>query len=372
MKLSGSTFLWLVDGPVPHFQEMVILGREIMRALVNSVGADEAVKRFSDPFWLTALACSLGFEHNTSGQTTVTLKALKQGLEGTDLPIRVIGGKGLEMRRAHLEAGKILGEIGVEEVGEVRRVMKLTAAVDDSGLQDSHDVYFQAAVVSETGHWAVVNQGMNVETGTARRYHWSSDIGARVEEPHSEILGDRSSPVVLDLTSSASWETRKTILEMLSDSPPSRINEDLLQARAMMKKQTLLDREHVPIASEIPENLMPPRKLDEETVRKAKYVTKFEELLLTPGCGAATIRGLAYIAVLLYGSRISWKDPVKFTYAFGTKSGKPYYVNKQAMKQSAEFLRQVVTDVRLSDGEKISILRRLKSFAENLDKDINH
>ncbi|MDW8062719.1 MAG: DUF763 domain-containing protein [Candidatus Caldarchaeum sp.] len=371
MRFTGSATLWLVDGPVPHFPEMVVLGREILRALVDAVGSDAAVQRFSDPFWLTALACVLGLEHDTSGQTTVTLKALKHALAGSDLPVRILGGKGLEMRKAQLEAAKVLGEIGIEEVGEIRRVMKLTASVDDAALQDSHDVYFHATVVSESGRWAVINQAMNIEKKTARRYHWSSEIGARVEEPHTEILSDQSADVVLDLTSALSSETRKAVLEMLSDSPPSRLNEDLCQVKAILKKQAFLDREYRPPMTVLPENLLPPRRLDEDSIRRAKYVSKFEELLLTPGCGAATVRGLAYIAVLLYGSRVSWQDPVKFTYAFGTKSGRPYYVNKQAMVKSAEFLREVVLGSRMAEADKITVLRRLKSFAESLDP-VNH
>ncbi|MDW8084276.1 MAG: DUF763 domain-containing protein [Candidatus Caldarchaeum sp.] len=374
MKLAGRATLSLVDGAVPHFPEMVVLGREIFRALVDVLGADAAVERFSDPFWVSSLACVLGFEHNTSGQTTVTLKALKHSLAGTDLPVRILGGKGLEMRRAQLEAAKVLGEIGVEEAGEIRRVMKLTASVDDAALQDLHDVYFQATIVSETGKWTVIDQGMNIETLTARRYHWTSEIGASVEEPHAEILSDQSTPIVLDLTSPASSETRETVLEMLSDSPPSRLNEDLAQAKALLKKQAVLDREYSPPLTEIPERLLPPQRFDEDTIRRAKYVRKFEELLLTPGCGAATIRGLAYIAVLLYGSRASWKDPVKFTYAFGTKSGKPYHVNKQAMRQAADILREVVFVSRLAEADKITVLRRLKSFVESLEREdsVNH
>ncbi len=34
----GTARLWLVEGPVPHFREMVELGREIVRALVEVRG----------------------------------------------------------------------------------------------------------------------------------------------------------------------------------------------------------------------------------------------------------------------------------------------------------------------------------------------
>lgn len=86
------------------------------------------------------------------------------------------------------------------------------------------------------------------------------------------------------------------------------------------------------------------------------------------------MRGLAYIGALLYGSRLSWKDPVKFVYAFGTKSGKPYYVNRKAMIEAAEFLKSAVLGSKMGDGDKVTALRRLKSFIENLEKEesVNH
>ncbi len=132
MERVGSARLWLVEGSVPHFREMVELGREIVRALVEVHGPAETVRRFSDPYWLTALACVLGFEWNTSGQTTVTLKALKVGLHERDIPVRIVGGKGEEMRWVPYEAGRELRKIGVEDAGELISASRLTCSVDES------------------------------------------------------------------------------------------------------------------------------------------------------------------------------------------------------------------------------------------------
>ncbi len=369
MKRSGSATLWLAEGAVPHYREMVELGREIIRALSDWMGTDEVVRRFADPFWLSSLACLLGFEWNTSGQTTVTLRALKQGLAGTDIPVRVLGGKGSEMRMVQLEAAAVLSEIGVEDVSGLRRVSRLTCAVDEAALQDSYDIYFHALIVSEKGNWAVVNQGMNTAEVTARRYHWLSDKGASVEEPHTEIVSDRVEGVVLDMTSKQSSEARETILDMLSDTPPSRLNEDLAQAKALMKKQRLLDRELNINVEDLPEKLLPPRKFDEETIRRIKNIRSFEELLMTNGVGPATVRGLAYVACLIYGSKVSWKDPIKYTYAYGTKSGRPYYVDRKSMLESAWVLRDAVLKARMGEGEKIAVLRRIAALIDELEKD---
>jgi len=374
MRRSGSATLWLAEGFVPHFREMVELGREVVRALSNEHGPDVVVERFADPFWLTSFACILGFEWDTSGQTTVTLRAVKHGLAGTDIPVRVLGGKGSEMRMAQLEAAKTLSEIGVRDVGEVRRVIKLTCTVDDAAVQDSHEIYFHSTVVSETGKWAVVNQGMNTRARTARRYHWSSDRGVGVEEPHASIVSDRVEEVVLDMTSRKSAETRKTILEMLSDTPPSRLNEDLSRAKALMKKQTLLDGDVKFVVEKMPETLLPPKRFDEEALRRTKNVRGFEELLTIGGIGPAAVRGLAYVACLVYGSSVSWHDPAKYAYAFGTKSGRPYYVDRRAMVEAAAVLRDAVMKARIGDGEKVAALRRLSAFMQEFGErgPVNH
>jgi hypothetical protein len=362
----GSARLWLVEGSVPHFREMVELGREIVRALVEVLGPAETVRRFSDPCWLTALACVLGFEWNTSGQTTVTLKALKVGLQDRDIPVRIVGGKGEEMRWVPYEAGRQLRKIGVEDAGELISASRLTCSVDESAIQDSYRIYFHTMIVAEGGTWVVVNQGMNVDDRTARRYHWSSEKGAGVQEPHTSILAERERECVLDLTSPFSSQTRKVMVEILGDTPPSRIKEDLAQVKAILKSQRLLDKDIPPeLARSVPSYLAPPTTLDEETLRRVKSVGEFKELLVARGIGPATIRGLAYISCLIYGSKASWRDPVKFAYAHGTKSGRPYYVDRRAMLEHARILRDAVLQARLGDHEKIQAIRRLSALVSD-------
>ncbi|MEM4152459.1 MAG: DUF763 domain-containing protein, partial [Nitrososphaerota archaeon] len=88
-------------------------------------------------------------------------------------------------------------------------------------------------------------------------------------------------------------------------------------------------------------------------------------LLLCGRVGPSTIRGLAYISELVYGARASWRDPARFAYAFGTKSGHPYPVNRRAMVEAAETLRQALEP----SGSIASglMLRRLEDFMSRLE-----
>src|SRR5581483_7272627 len=79
---------------------------------------------------------------------------------------------------------------------------KMSAKVDSALVQDGFQLYHHAFFFTRSGAWTVVQQGMNAEKGSARRYHWySKDVHDLVNEPHAGI----SSPVtlnrVLDLTS---------------------------------------------------------------------------------------------------------------------------------------------------------------------------
>jgi hypothetical protein len=90
--------------------------------------------------------------------------------------------------------------------------------------------------------------------------------------------------------------------------------------------------------------------------------SNYEELLAFKGVGPATVRGLALIAELLYGEKPSWKDPVKYSFAYGGKDGVPYPVNREAMDESIQILKQSVQEARIGSTEKLQCLRRLRRF----------
>ena len=74
------------------------------------------------------------------------------------------------------------------------------------------------------------------------------------------------------------------------------------------------------------------------------------------------MRGLALISELIYGEKPSWKDPVKYSFAYGGKDGVPYPVDRKAMDESIQILRRAVEDAKLGDKEKLNALNRLRVF----------
>ncbi len=84
---------------------MTRLAREIATHIVADRGAEELLRRLSDPFWFQAFGCVLGFDWHSSGVTTTVTGALKEGLRGVEheLGIYSQGGKGATSRKTPVE-----------------------------------------------------------------------------------------------------------------------------------------------------------------------------------------------------------------------------------------------------------------------------
>ncbi|MCS7106107.1 MAG: DUF763 domain-containing protein, partial [Candidatus Aenigmarchaeota archaeon] len=88
----------------------------------------------------------------------------------------------------------------------------------------------------------------------------------------------------------------------------------------------------------------------------------YEELLGIKGIGPSTVRGLALVSEIIYGSPPSWKDPVKYSYAYGGKDGVPKPIEKKAMDESIRFLDEILRQTKVERKEKLEALKRLKRF----------
>src|SRR5689334_4746688 len=179
---------------------MTLLGTAIAESVVHHYGASELLSRLSDPFWFQALGCVMGMDWHSSGITTSVLGALKRGLNprAHELGIYLCGGRGRHSRNTPDELRAVAGQRGLDGE-ELVRTSRLTARVDNNALQDGFQIYLHTFIVTASGEWAVVQQGMNERSGMARRYHWHS-AGVRdfTSEPHTGIAGEHQG-VILNL-----------------------------------------------------------------------------------------------------------------------------------------------------------------------------
>ena len=160
--------------------------------MVMELGADVFLRRVADPFWFQCLGCVLGFDWHSSGVTTTTCGALKEGIRGRgyDLGVFIGGGKGGVSRKTPEEIRHYSEKAGTD--GErLVYASRMSAKVDSSAVQDGFQLYHHCFMFTTDGAWAVVQQGMNEESGWARRYHWLA-CGEHdfVCEPHAAICMD--------------------------------------------------------------------------------------------------------------------------------------------------------------------------------------
>jgi len=81
-----------------------------------------------------------------------------------------------------------------------------------------------------------------------------------------------------------------------------------------------------------------------------------------PGVGAKTVRALALVADVVYGSPASMKDPARFSFAHGGKDGHPYPVNRAVYDESIHWLRDAVDKAKVGRSDKLHALERLTTF----------
>src|SRR4030067_1857191 len=214
------------------FERMVKLGCEMTQVLVSVYGPEEFIRRIADPVWFQSLGTVLAFDWNASGLTTILTAALKEAIRGQekDLGIIICGGKGKTSRKTPDEIegwGNRLGLSG-QEVTNLTYNSRMSAKVDSALVQDGFQIYHHAFFFSinrrsstDSGPtaWTVVQQGMNAQNVTARRYPWhSANITDLVCEPHSGIATQARQNSVLNLTSKKSTKTRKVSTDLVSSS----------------------------------------------------------------------------------------------------------------------------------------------------------
>ena len=98
---------------------------------------------------------------------------------------------------------------------------------DSAAVQDGFELYLHGFIVTDDGHWAVVQQGMNGERRQARRYHWLSEgLASFVDAPHAAIAGEPQGEIV-NLADRRAEPSRRSQLDLLASLGPDRIVREM-------------------------------------------------------------------------------------------------------------------------------------------------
>src|SRR5215216_3541003 len=222
MKRSGIADLPLHGGRVPPWlaQRMTKLGTAITETIVHGYGTSAFLSRLSDPFWFQAFGAVMGMDWHSSGITTSVMGALKRGLapRANELGLYICGGRGRFSRNTPNEL-RLLGERRGFDADSLVRTSRLTARIDNNAIADGFQIYLHSFVVTATGEWAVVQQGLNDQSGMARRYHWhSTSVRDFVTEPHTGIVGENQG-TIMNLVDTNARPAQAALLEITREQP---------------------------------------------------------------------------------------------------------------------------------------------------------
>ncbi|MEM4336619.1 MAG: DUF763 domain-containing protein [Candidatus Woesearchaeota archaeon] len=365
MMKTGIANLPLHSGKAPRwlFNRMVKLSREICEAIIQDYGEEEFINRLSDPYWFQALGNVLGFDWHSSGVTTTVCGALKEALKNSNLGVTACGGKGKSSLYTISEIEK--SSLSSKKLEKLIYATKMTAKVDSALVQDNYTLYHHSFFFSEKGHWAVVQQGMNNTNNYARRYHWVGGVKSFVETPHSAICCDEKGSNVLDLTAKDNSNIRKCSLDLVKENPihlkkyfskQLTLNKFLGVEEVITRELTMPAHHHIILSN-----------LSEKTILSLKNAYEiqpknYEELVFLKGIGAKSLRALALVSEIIYGEKIKWEDPVKYSFAHGGKDGVPYPVDKINYDKTILILKEALQNSKIGEKEKINAIKRLRKF----------
>lgn len=369
VRLSGLTDLPLHEGKAPAWlmARMRKMAYAIAKVIVDDYGKRELLRRLGDPYWFQSFGCVLGFDWHSSGLTTTVTGALREALSLEVHGVTVAGGKGSMSRRVPEQIMR--SGIDEDKAAKLIRASRLSAKVDNAVLQDGYQIYHHVIIFTEDGEWAVIQQGMNPDQGYARRYHWLGEsVECFVVEPHSAIASMRKERAVLNMVSRESEEARRVSVDLISERPSNLIRLLNIAARRQETLTAFTEDEIGIQVRKLPSFLRMPRRIDWNAIRRAHDVRprNYEELVEIRGIGPSTIRALALISALIYGVRIDWRDPVKFTFTVGGKNGVPYPVSRKTYDEAISFMHQILEETELGSDEKRAALKRLLQLERRL------
>ena len=219
--------------------------------------------------------------------------------------------------------------------------------------------------------WCVVQQGMSDETRTARRYHWLSEsLASFVNEPHEVICSDVRT-TTLNLVATEHEPILEASVELAAGSPDRVIDVVRPYASVGSTRPTpMLPFDEAPTldmprrhALELHD--VDPRRL--HTVLLSTYdraPRDFETLLGLTGVGARTLRALALVSEVIYGTAASTRDPARFAFAHGGKDGTPFPVDRATYDQTIDALHRAMAHANVDRSDKVAALTRLGRFAK--------
>ena len=80
----------------------------------------------------------------------------------------------------------------------------------------------------------------------------------------------------------------------------------------------------------------------------------------------ASVRALSLIGEIIFGTKASWQDPVKYNFAHGGKDGVPYPIARKTYDKSISYLSSAIEGAEIEREERIKALRKLAEYSTRM------
>jgi len=355
---SGTADLTLHGGHVPPWllNRMKGLALPMVEAIILEHGKEGFIERMANPFWFQSFGTVIGMDWNSSGVTTTVMNVLKQVIApvSKQLGIYICGGKGKHSLKTPQELFQVGMRTGLDG-NYLAHCSKLSAKVDNTALQDGFQLYIHNFLVTDTGAWTVVQQGMNTKNGKARRYHWSSGAVTNfVKEPHAAVCGENQGQI-LNLVHKEAQTTQDAMLNIAKEHPDK-------------------------IIKELPHLIVPgyhnirPKDVDFKRLGSILWLAQeqetsgFEELLLLKGMGPRTLQSLTLVSEVIHGTPSRFSDPARFAFAHGGKDATPFPVPTKVYDETINAMHTAVTRAKIGHTDRLNAIKKLTQLSQRAEQ----
>jgi hypothetical protein len=358
MKRSCVADLPLHGGRVPQWlaTRMTTLGTAISESVVHHYGTSALLSRLSDPFWFQAMGSVMGMDWHSSGITTSVLGALKRGLNprAHELGVYICGGRGKHSRNTPAELRSIADKTGLDGEALVR-TSRLAARVDNNAIADGFQIYLHGFILTNSGEWAIVQQGMNEGSRLARRYHWhSATVKDFTCEPHTGIVGENEG-LIRNLVDERARPAQDALLDIANDTPQRTLTEVMKMKMPVHHDVRAKDVDLTRLGAVL-------------AVSHDRKLRDFASLLLLENVGPRTLQTLAMVAEVIHGTPTRFSDPARFSFALGGKDRHPFPVPLKTYDETIDVLRRSLDAAKVGDTDKVDGMKRLDKFVRAVEQ----
>jgi hypothetical protein len=234
------------------------------------------------------------------------------------------------------------------------RASRLAARIDNNAIDDGFQIYLHGFVVSATGEWTIVQQGLNDASGFARRYHWhSATVKDFTIEPHTAVVGEHQGQI-MNLVAAPAAPAQQAILDLARDGADAALNQ--------IRKLVMPARHDVRIKDVDLNRLGAVLAIAHE-----REFHDFASLLLLEKLGPRTLQSLALVAEVIHGTPTRFSDPARFSFAHGGKDGHPFPVPLKIYDETIQVLRRSLEAAKVGETLKVDGLRRLDRFVRAIE-----